>query len=356
VQRSAEILRFIYDAATPLSRIAVSSSASHRIAFIGTRGHFGTVLRELQTVEPVDVVGMSPGGDSVEAIQKWAGEHSRTIPSFDSVEPLLDETKPTICVVCGPFEAHASHTIAALERGIHVIAEKPVATTFADLDKVERVCNSDPRVQLAGMMFSRFDSGFFHAKQLIADGAIGEVRLLNARKSYKLGKRGAFYASRDSYGGTIPWVGSHAIDWALWYANATPKRVYATHSSRENGGNGSMERSATCLMEFDREVAATVSIDVFRPEAAPSHGDDWIRVVGTTGTIEVRNNRIEVVDAQGTRSITPPAPGRNFLQTFIGQIEGTVEPVIDARQTIDLTKTLLVARQSADERRLIDIV
>lgn len=268
---------------------------------------------------------------------------------------MFDETRPTIAVVCGPFELHAAQTVAALRRGIHCITEKPVALDDESLRAIEAALAARPDAQLAGMMFSRFDPGFFHAKGMIEEGAIGEVRLLNGRKSYKLGKRPAYYASRDTYGGTIPWVGSHAIDWAMWYAGSTPRGVYATQSALHNAGNGTMERSATCLLEFDNEVSATISIDVFRPEAAPSHGDDWIRVVGTKGVMEVRNNRIEIVDSAGPRTITPPAAPRNFLQTFVGQIAGTVEPVIDAKQTIDLTKALLAARRSADERRHVEI-
>lgn len=331
------------------------SESIQRIAFIGTRGHFGNVLHELPSAGPIEMVGVCAGGDSVEAIVKRAGEAGHRAKTFEHVEQMLDEAKPTICVVCGPFELHASHTLAALKRDIHVIAEKPVALTWKELEELDLATAAKPNVQLAGMMFSRFDPGFFHAKELIQQGAIGEVRLINVRKSYKLGKRGAFYADRTTYGGTIPWVGSHAIDWMMWYADATPARVYATHSARENGGNGTMERSACCLFEFDREVSATVSIDVYRPEAAPSHGDDWARVVGTTGTIEVRSDRIDIVDAAGTRSITPPKPARNFLQTFIAQIAGTAPAVVDARQTLDLTKALLAARQSADERRVIEI-
>ncbi len=36
------------------------------------------------------------------------------------------------------------------------------------------------------------------------DGSIGEIRLLNTQKSYKLGRRGENYKSREVYGGTIP--------------------------------------------------------------------------------------------------------------------------------------------------------
>ncbi len=334
---------------------ALSQQINHRIAFIGTRGHHGTMLSQLATAAPMTLVGASPGGDSAEAIVKFAREGNLACPVFESVDQLLDETHPTICVVCGPFERHAEHTVSAIRRGIHCITEKPVAVTESQLEELEGAVKANPRVELAGMMFSRFDPGFFHAKQMIDSGAIGEIRLVNARKAYKLGKRAGFYTARDTYGGTIPWVGSHAIDWTMWFIGNAPRHVYATHSARHNSANGTMERSAACLLEFDHEITATASIDVFRPEAAPSHGDDWIRVVGTTGTMEVRNEKIEIVDANGARAITPPAAPRNFLQTFVGQIACTVPAVIDAKQTIDLTRTLLAARRSADQHRRIEI-
>lgn len=286
---------------------------------------------------------------------KFAAENRRSIPTVDDVNVLLESTKPTICVVCGPFERHAAHTIAAVRRGIHVIAEKPLAIDAVQLTELEAACRDHPKVHIAGMMFSRFDPGFFHARQLIEQGAIGEVRLVNVRKSYKLGRRAPYYHRRETYGGTIPWVGSHAIDWALWYADATPNRVYATQSRLHNGENGTMERSASCLMEFDREVSATVSIDVFRPESAPTHGDDWARVVGTTGTLEVRNHQIDLVDAQGARSLAPPSAPTNFLQNFVSAIEGSAKPVIDRDQTLALTRTLLAAQRSADEGCRIDL-
>jgi predicted dehydrogenase len=50
----------------------------------------------------------------------------------------------------------------------------------------------------------------------IKQGSIGKVRLMNSQKSYKLGSRSEFYKHRQTYGGTIPWVGSHAIDWMYW--------------------------------------------------------------------------------------------------------------------------------------------
>ena len=48
------------------------------------------------------------------------------------------------------------------------------------------------------------------------------------------------------------------------------------------------------MITFDDGLAATLSFDFLRPETAPTHGDDWARIVGTTGVIEARNDTIDI--------------------------------------------------------------
>jgi len=326
-----------------------------RVAMIGTRGHYRTVLREMEAMPALRVVALSNGGDSVGPIGEWCRENGHTPKMFDDHRAMLDEARPELLVVCGPFEAHASMCVDAVERGVHVIAEKPAALTLSELDALSAACERNPSVHLAGMMFSRYDPGFWTAQALIEAGAIGDVRLLNARKSYRLGKRDAYYHIRDTYGGTIPWVGSHAIDWVMWMSGHKLKRVFAAHSSRDNGGNGTMERSALCHFTLCGERFASVSIDVFRPANAPTHGDDWIRVVGTAGVLEARPGSVTLINAENDGSkLVPVACERSFLQDFVDHAEGRGKMPIDTRSTLALTRACLLARQSADEGRAVD--
>jgi predicted dehydrogenase len=255
-------------------------------------------------------------------------------------------------VVCGPFERHAEMCNDAIDRGIHVLTEKPAALTFAQLKQLREALERQPKVHLAGMMFSRYSPGFHTAHRLIEEGAIGDVRVINARKSYKLGARPSYYHERESYGGTIPWVGSHAIDWMMWLCPHRIQSVYAMHSTRDNGGNGTMERSAVCQFELDGERMATISIDVFRPENAPTHGDDWARVVGTSGVMEIRQDSLTLINSQYNGPV-PVASDRQLMRNFIDHIEGRGPALLDAASTLALTDACLRARLSADERRVV---
>ncbi len=63
--------------------------------------------------------------------ERKAAEHG--VPAaFDDVERMLDSARPDAVVVATPHSVHAAPTLAAIERGIHVLVEKPMATSLPD--------------------------------------------------------------------------------------------------------------------------------------------------------------------------------------------------------------------------------
>jgi predicted dehydrogenase len=330
--------------------------AIETVAFIGSRGHYAATLREIERVTPaLRVTALSPGGDRVDPLLSWCRQRGQTPRVFDDYRAMLDDARPDVAVVCGPFECHAEMCVEAIRRGIHVLTEKPAALTLHQLDALRAACRENPNVHLAGMMFSRYEPGFYTAWRLIQAGAIGDVRLINARKSYKLGTRDAYYHRRETYGGTIPWVGSHAIDWVMWYAGgARFETVYASHSHQHNAGNGTMERSAACHFTIEGDRFATVSIDFLRPATAPTHGDDWARIVGTDGVVEARPQSVTLIngDNDGVQRIDVSCD-RRFMQDFVQEAERGSGALIDAASTLALTEACLRARESADQGRVV---
>jgi predicted dehydrogenase len=327
-----------------------------KISIIGTRGHHAALAREVAGMEGiVQLVGAAPGGngDGVVDVAKW-GEAGRGTRVFDDYGKMLAEAEPDMVIVCGAFELHATMCTTAIERGVHVLTEKPAALTLDDLDRLRDACTRHPSVHLAGMMFSRYSPGFYTASKLIHGGAIGEVRLINAQKSYQIGRRDAYYHGRATYGGTIPWVGSHAIDWVLWFTDREIESVYATQSAAHNDGNGTMESAALCHLTLEGGAAASVSIDFFRPPNAPTHGDDWCRVVGTQGVMEIRRDSIRLINADNDGA-TPVLVScdRTPLQDFTDHARGRRQSIIDRDSTLKLTEACLLARQSADEAKLL---
>jgi predicted dehydrogenase len=206
------------------------------------------------------------------------------------------------------------------------------------------------------MLALRYDPAIFAAWKAVRAGEAGRVRLITAQKSYKLGNRPEFYRRRSSYGGTIPWVGSHAVDWMLWFSGKEPLSVHACHSSMFNGDNGDMEVSALCHFALEDEVMGGISIDYFRPSEAASHGDDRIRVVGTEGIVEVRGGKATCVsDRHGGEIAIPPVnPGRIF-DDFLASARGVGRALCDHEDGFRVTRACLLARMSADEGRTVNV-
>jgi len=322
-----------------------------KVCIIGTRGHHKYVFEGLRQMPDVHLIGISAGvsEDSVDKLNSWSHEYRQTPVIFDNYGAMLDQQQPDIVVVCGPFELHAQMCIDAFERGMHVFCEKPVALTRQELDTLRRAYEHAD-AHFSAMMGLRYDPAFYTAWQAVRNGAVGTVRLMDARKSYRLGERPAYYHTRTTYGGTIPWVGSHAIDWIYWFSGKAFETVYATHSTQHNYNNGDLEMSALCHFTLSNEVFAAASIDYLRPSNAPTHGDDRIRIAGTDGVIEVRGGQVFLINnSTAGEVILPPQCERQIFKDFVEGIQGRTAHLIGADDIWAVTEACLLARQSADE-------
>ena len=197
-----------------------------------------------------------------------------------------------------------------------------MATAMEELTVLKREYDRSG-AEVAAMFGLRYNPAFYTAWHAVREGKIGEVRLINAQKSYRLGSRPEFFKHRQSYGGTIPWVGSHAIDWVYWFSGQEFVSVMSHHSTMANRGLGSMEMTGLCHFRLTNEVFASVNIDYLRPSTAETHGDDRVRVAGTRGVIEVRHGRVYLIseEEQGTRELSLMETDGIFLD-FARQVRG----------------------------------
>ncbi|MCG8500893.1 MAG: Gfo/Idh/MocA family oxidoreductase [Firmicutes bacterium] len=326
-----------------------------KVCMIGSTGHCNYVLDGIDAGSDVKIVGIAPGSaeEDVRKLCKDVVSKGHAPQKFDDYKRMLDTLKPDIAVVACYFGDHAKVTLAALERGIHVFAEKPVATTFEDLETVKNAFKG-AGVCLSAMFGIRYTPWFLTAWKAVRAGAIGKIRVMNAQKSYKLGLRGNHFRNRKMYGGTIPWVGSHAIDWLYWFSGEKFESVYASHSAQYNHNHGDLEVSALCHFTFSNEVFGSVNIDYLRPHNAPSHDDDRIRIAGTSGVIEIRDQNVYLInsEAEGIQALSLQKE-ENIFVDFLRHVQGTGQCMISAADAFAVTDACLKARLSADEKRMV---
>ncbi len=309
-----------------------------KICFIGCSGHAEHTYEEMKTCPDARFVGMAAGSEHEKPAAVW---QSRVGAIYDSWETMLDETKPDVAVVSPVFGYTGKFIIECAKRGIDVFAEKPIAASMEELAQVEEAVLSSG-IHFSAMHYLRYEPTFYHARKLVQAGAIGQVRMITAQKSYKYGTRPQWYAERDLFVGTIPWVGMHAFDWLYAFSGKKFLSVNALHS-------GNPEQVALCQFRMEDGIMASVNIDYCRPAAAPTHADDRLRIVGTEGVLEVRRDHYTLITADAVREFAPePAP--KLAVEFLNKCED-----VSAADALYLTKVALAARDSADANKEIEL-
>ena len=141
--------------------------------------------------------------------------------------------------ICTDHASHARLACAALAAGKHVLCEKSLARTAADLRRMLAAAKAHPKLVAAGVFQHRFEPLPRVLRELVAEGAFG--RLLTATGSlYTL--RDDDYFRKDAWRGTIRGEGGsvlinqsiHYFDLLLWIAGgAASARAYAANLGHE---------------------------------------------------------------------------------------------------------------------------
>lgn len=137
---------------------------------------------------------------------------------FSSLEELLDWGGCDAVSICTPNYLHAPMATAALDAGLHVLCEKPLANTLADgAAIVERARRSTTTFMMGFCRRYREDSQA--VKRLVEAGDLGEIyyaRTSWLRRHWNPGVRSWFLKREQSGGGPLIDLGVHMLDLALW--------------------------------------------------------------------------------------------------------------------------------------------
>ena len=306
-----------------------------KIGIIGSLGHLHYVE---QVKEQHEFTAIASGGGEDISYPLTAFSGAKL---YDSPDELIEKADIDLLVVNTYADINYRFTANALRRGIHVFAEKPLAISLEQLAEIESAY-SEGKAQLGCMLALRGEGHFAAAKKAVEDGLIGEVRLISAQKSYKMGTRPDYYRQNKLFGGLIPWVMIHAIDYICYTTGLRCESVTSGASNIGNLGMDEMERSSAALFKMENDVYATITADYLRPAKAPTHEDDRLRIAGTQGVVEVRDGKAICICADGVIELEKTAT-ENIMQSFTDSIEKGTKSLCTAQDAIYATKIAILA-------------
>ena len=132
--------------------------------------HHARVLSDLPGAELVGV-----------AEPKLAGKGPVGVKVFEDYRVMLDEQKPTAVVLSVPTELHVSIACEAMQRGIHVLVEKPIARSLEEADLMIATAKKYGVKLMVGHL-ERFNPAVLEIKRCVEAGELGRIFQLSARR------------------------------------------------------------------------------------------------------------------------------------------------------------------------------
>ncbi len=309
-----------------------------RIAVVGAGGHMGRrylhILSDLAEAELVALVDVDPdaAGRMTEAYH---------VPAYGSVDELLDAHDDLdAAVVATPDHLHREVSEKLASRGVHLLVEKPLATSLEDARAIVEAAERAGVTLLVGHTL-RFDPRYVQAHDAVRSGAIGEVVYLNARRNdllaspYRLGGRTE----------SVFFVGVHDIDIALWLIGSPCTSVYAAAASNRLRDLG-VHDVLVGNLHFDSGQFALMEHAWILPDTMPT--SDWkLEVVGTEGAIFIDGHVTGLEIYTGTSARRPDT---HIVPTMYGRMGGALrEEVQNFLDGVKGTGTLRIRPQEALE-------
>jgi len=168
---------------------ATPPSAPLRVGLVGC-GSIAAQHLDAVTANP-DAVLVAVADTDRDAVASASAD--RGVPGYRDLDAMLDAEHLDIVHVCTPHHLHAPMAIECLRRGVHVLLEKPVATTVSDGEAVRRA--ADASTATVGVCFqNRFNPTVRAIRDLVDGGSLG--RLLGGRAAVTWSRDASYYEAR----------------------------------------------------------------------------------------------------------------------------------------------------------------
>ncbi len=172
---------------------------------------------------------------------------------YTDYEKMLDVVRPDIVHICTPHDLHAQMTIAALNRGINVLCEKPLAITEEQLGQV-LAAERNSTAKLGVCHQNRYEPNMRKLKETVTEQPLGGYASVVWQRTAEYYRSGAWRGTKaHEGGGVLINQALHTLDLMQWIFGM-PTAVTAHLSNDFHKGEIEVEDTAVCTFEGDHDV------------------------------------------------------------------------------------------------------
>lgn len=327
-----------------------------RLAFAGFRhDHIMDVYTRASAADDIEIVAASEEDEAARESLSRAGKVTLTHTSHAS---MLDEAPCDAVAVGDYYGKRGAIVIDALERGKHVLSDKPPCTSLEEFEAISRL-SSERNLQV-GLMLDLRDSGqYIKARELVRSGAIGEVHSIyvGGQHALRLGVRPQWYFEPGKHGGTINDIAIHGFDLIEWITGTRFVEVTAARTWNAFAPDyPHFHDGAQFMLRMENGCGVIGDVSYFAPaDTGGSRLDPYWRLTlwGSGGVIETsygtpitlwRNgNPVEMIQP-------PPNDSGGYLRSFLASISGdTANCKLTTAESLRAAEVALTVQKAADE-------
>jgi predicted dehydrogenase len=268
---------------------------------IGTGMIANSFARNLKTTDKATLLAVA--SRSTDKAKEFAGKYD--IPkTYGNYEALLKDAEVDAIYISLPNHLHKEWSIKCAEAGKHILCEKPITVNRGELEKILEVVKKCGVFFMEAFMF-RCHPQWAKIKQIIADGAIGEVRAIKSTFSYNMGiNLENIRMSNPAAGGGLMDVGCYCVSFSRLIAGEEPIKAscvgYIGKESRvdqQTAGILMFPSGAVASFECGTQVNIPTSANIYGSKGSISVENPWFASKGTTKVV-LRTDKEEILNIE----------------------------------------------------------
>lgn len=324
-------------------------------------GILSTARINRRIIPPIQEAGRSEvvavASRSLDKAQAFAAQWA--IPkAFGSYEALLASPDVDAIYISLPNNMHHEWTVKAANAGKHVLCEKPLALSVADVDAMAQAGEANNVVIFEALMYQMHPQ-LAKLKALLTEGLIGKIQLIKAHFSITLPDNSGNFRLKPGMGAGSVWdVGSYPISFANSIMGVAPHSVMAYQQTNKDGIEtvltGQMHYAGGTIAQFDSSFRMPYRIGA--------------EVIGETGVIRIPQPWQPNTDQRGSGLIhiaaddTETVIETEAISPYLCQIAVMEKAVFDrvppsfslAQSRVNIA-TIQALYQAAEQGRLVTL-
>jgi len=291
---------------------------------------------------------------------KEIAEKYRVPETYTDYHSMLENRDIDMVTVVTHVKDHLKPAIDALRAGKHVFLEKPMADTGDECDRIIEEVKKTDKCFMVGHI-CRFDTLYALAKEEIAQGNLGKIITMHARRNLAKWVTESHLHKISALFGD----GVHDLDLMLWYSGSRPRSVYAqTMNTRPELPYDDL---GWAMFRFEDGTIAVIENVWCLPDTDPFAIDARMEIVGTEGAIYIDNSGMNytVLTKKGVSfpqsTYWPKVHGmrRGYLKEEFDYflkciIRGEKPQVITPEESKAVVVAMRTAERAAEENRVIE--